>query len=95
MHPLLGRRVLRTYLEEPGEPAGYMWVEQEVARALASPADFLDVVPGTPDAARKSGGRAGTPSMTNDRLRGGRRWLPLGPMAGQRAHLAKRFASML
>ena len=32
----------RTYLEAPGEPAGYMSVQQEVTRALASPDDFLD-----------------------------------------------------
>jgi putative intracellular protease/amidase len=32
----------RTYLESPGEPAGYMSVQQEVTRALASPDDFLD-----------------------------------------------------
>jgi putative intracellular protease/amidase len=48
----------RTYVEEPGEPAGYMSVQQEVTRALARPEDFLDVAPGTPDAARKTGGRA-------------------------------------
>jgi putative intracellular protease/amidase len=48
----------RTYHEEPGQPVGYMSVQQEVTRALARPADFLDVVPGTPDATRKSGGRA-------------------------------------
>jgi len=40
----------RTYLEAPGEPAGYMSVQAEVSRALASPADFLDV-PG--DAAQR------------------------------------------
>jgi putative intracellular protease/amidase len=48
----------RTYVEEAGQPAGYMSVQQEVTRALAGPEDFLDVVPGTPDAARKTGGRA-------------------------------------
>ncbi len=32
----------RTYLEEPGQPEGYMSVQQEVTRALARPADFLD-----------------------------------------------------
>lgn len=47
----------RTYAEEAGQPAGYMSVQQEVTRALAGPDDFLDVVPGTPDAALKSGGR--------------------------------------
>jgi putative intracellular protease/amidase len=48
----------RTYTEEPGQPAGYMSVQQEVTRALRNPADFSDVVPGTPDAALKSSGRA-------------------------------------
>ena len=33
----------RTYLEGPGEPEGFMSVQQEVTRALASPQDFLDV----------------------------------------------------
>jgi hypothetical protein len=47
----------RTYEEEAGQPAGYMSVEQEVTRALERPEDFLDVVPGTPDAAMKSSGR--------------------------------------
>jgi putative intracellular protease/amidase len=32
----------RTYLEEPGQATGYMGVQQEVTRALASPQDFLD-----------------------------------------------------
>ena len=44
--------------EVPGQPAGYLSVQQEVTRALRSPADFSDVVPGTPDAALKSSGRA-------------------------------------
>jgi hypothetical protein len=35
-----------------------MSVQEEVTRALARPEDFLDVVPGTPGAARKSSGRA-------------------------------------
>jgi putative intracellular protease/amidase len=48
----------RTYTEERGQPSGYMSVQQEVTRALARPEDFLDVVPGTPDAALKSSGRA-------------------------------------
>jgi putative intracellular protease/amidase len=48
----------RTYREEPGQSVGFMSVQQEVTRALACPADFLDVVPGTPDAGRKSSGRA-------------------------------------
>ena len=46
----------RTYLERPGEPDGYMSVQQEVTRSLATPADFLDV-PGTdPDFRRKTSG---------------------------------------
>lgn len=32
----------RTYREEPGQPDGYMSVQQEVTRALARPADFRD-----------------------------------------------------
>jgi putative intracellular protease/amidase len=47
----------RTYSEAPDQSAGYMSVQQEVTRALARPEDFLDVVPGTPFAARKSSGR--------------------------------------
>jgi putative intracellular protease/amidase len=48
----------RTYREKPGEPAGYMSVQQEVTRALASPADFLDVAPDAPDRACKTSGLA-------------------------------------
>lgn len=47
----------RTYREAPGEPAGWMSVQQEVTRALARPEDFLDVAPDDPDAARKTSGR--------------------------------------
>lgn len=47
----------RTYREAPGQPAGYLSVQQEVTRALAGPADFLDVPAGAPHAARKSDGR--------------------------------------
>ncbi|MEV0071946.1 MULTISPECIES: DJ-1/PfpI family protein [unclassified Amycolatopsis] len=32
----------RTYREEPGQPAGYMSVQQEVTRALTRPEDFRD-----------------------------------------------------
>jgi putative intracellular protease/amidase len=35
----------RTYPEESGQAAGYMSVQAEVTRALASPADFRDVPP--------------------------------------------------
>ena len=44
----------RTYPEEQGQPAGYMSVEHEVKRALATPADFRDVEPGSPHALRKT-----------------------------------------
>jgi len=46
----------RTYLEKPGEAAGYMSVQQEVARALANPADFLDVPKDDPEFRRKTSG---------------------------------------
>ena len=48
----------RTYTEGPGQPTGFMSVQQEVTRALARPEDFRDVTTGTPDATRKSSGRA-------------------------------------
>jgi putative intracellular protease/amidase len=46
----------RTYAERAGEPAGFRSVEAEVTRALASPADFLDVPAGAPDRLRKASG---------------------------------------
>jgi putative intracellular protease/amidase len=46
----------RTYLEQIGEPDGYMSVQQEVTRALASPGDFLDVPRTDPDYRRKTSG---------------------------------------
>jgi putative intracellular protease/amidase len=46
----------RTYLEQAGEPDGYMSVQQEVMRALASPADFLDVPKADPEHRRKTSG---------------------------------------
>ena len=48
----------RTYTEEPGQPQGYMSVQQEVTRALARPEDFLDVPAGAPDYRRKTSGRS-------------------------------------
>jgi hypothetical protein len=51
------RSYYRTYSEEPGQPAGYMSVQQEVTRALARPEDFLDVEDTTPGARLKSSGR--------------------------------------
>ena len=46
----------RTYVEEPGQPAGYMSVQSEVTRALADPADFRDVPAGAPDFRMKVSG---------------------------------------
>ncbi|OOG53590.1 type 1 glutamine amidotransferase domain-containing protein [Rhodanobacter sp. C03] len=48
----------RTYAEAPGQPVGYMSVQQEVTRALADPADFLDVPRDAPDYRRKTNGLA-------------------------------------
>ncbi len=48
----------RTYLEQPGQPAGYMSVQAEVTRALARPEDFLDVPADAPDRFAKSSGMA-------------------------------------
>lgn len=46
----------RTYLEERGQPAGYMSVQQEVTRALAAPEDFLDVPRDAPHHFAKASG---------------------------------------
>jgi putative intracellular protease/amidase len=46
----------RTYLEQDGDPDGYMSVQQEVTRALANPADFLDVAKADQDYRRKTSG---------------------------------------
>jgi putative intracellular protease/amidase len=46
----------RTYLEQAGDPDGYMSVQQEVTRALANPSDFLDVPATDPEARRKTSG---------------------------------------
>ncbi|MGC1549596.1 MAG: type 1 glutamine amidotransferase domain-containing protein [Rhodanobacter sp.] len=48
----------RTYMEQPGQPAGYMSVQQEVTRALASPGDFLDVPKDAAHYRRKTSGLA-------------------------------------
>jgi putative intracellular protease/amidase len=50
----------RTYSERPGQPAGFMSVQQEVTRALASPDDFLDAPP--TDRRKSSGTVRDTPS---------------------------------
>ena len=46
----------RTYPDAPGQPEGYMSVQQEVTRALADPADFQDVPPDASDHGRKTSG---------------------------------------
>jgi putative intracellular protease/amidase len=46
----------RTYRESKAEPAGYWSVEQEIKRALAAPADFLDVPPDAPHHFLKASG---------------------------------------
>jgi putative intracellular protease/amidase len=48
----------RTYSEEPGQPEGYMSVQQEATRALARPEDFVDVPPDAADYRLKTSGRA-------------------------------------
>jgi putative intracellular protease/amidase len=56
----------RTYSEEPGQPFGYMSVQQEVTRALASKSDFEDVPRDAPYYRRKTSGRA-RDTLTDDR----------------------------
>jgi putative intracellular protease/amidase len=52
----------RTYTEKPGQPAGYMSVQQEVTRALAKESDFLDVPATSPYfRAQTSGTRRDSP----------------------------------
>jgi putative intracellular protease/amidase len=47
----------RTYLEEPGQPAGYMSVQHEVTRALARAEDFCEVPADAPNYRAKTSGR--------------------------------------
>ena len=46
----------RTYLEQDGQPEGFMSVQQEVTRALARAEDFMDVPVTDPDYRRKTSG---------------------------------------
>jgi putative intracellular protease/amidase len=46
----------RTYLEQDGQPDGFMSVQQEVTRALARAEDFQDVPASDPDYRRKTSG---------------------------------------
>jgi putative intracellular protease/amidase len=48
----------RTYLEEPGQPPGYMSVEHEIIRSLEHATDFLDVPPDAEHYKRKTSGLA-------------------------------------
>lgn len=50
------RNYYRTYVETPGQPAGFMSVQAEVTRTLARPEDFLDVPDDAPDRKRKTSG---------------------------------------
>ena len=52
------RDYYRTYTEESSQPVGYMSVQSEVTRALAKPADFCDVAPGSQDWRLKTSGLA-------------------------------------
>jgi putative intracellular protease/amidase len=58
----IGRRwdrdYYRTYVEQAGQPEGYMSVEAEVTRALESPDDYVDVPRDAPDFRRKTSGLA-------------------------------------
>ncbi len=56
----------RTYPDKPGQPRGYMSVQQEVTRALANPEDFLDVPANAPDRRKKTSGLS-RDSMTDAR----------------------------
>lgn len=86
----------RTYEDGPGQPAGYMSVQQEVTRALARPEDFLDVPAGVPDHGRKASGMV-RDTFDDDRaafvVRDGNyvsaRW------PGDAHTFAKRFAAVL
>jgi putative intracellular protease/amidase len=46
----------RTYLEQAGQPEGYMSVQQEVTRALVRPEDFIDVPTADREYRRKTSG---------------------------------------
>jgi putative intracellular protease/amidase len=56
----------RTYSERPGDPDGYMSVQSEVTRALASPSDFCDVPRNSANSRLKTSGVA-RDSATNSR----------------------------
>ena len=85
----------RTYVEEPGQPAGYMSVQQETTRALADQGDFVDVEPGIPDYRRKTSGGPGHADRSPARLgRAGRR-VRLRRWPGDAHTFARTFAEVL
>jgi putative intracellular protease/amidase len=86
----------RTYLEQNGQPNGFMSVQQEVTRALARPEDFRDVPKSDPLYRRKTSGLArdsmddNTPAfVVRDRNYVSARW------PGDVYTFAKTFAGML
>src|SRR6202035_3138753 len=86
----------RTYLEQAGQPKGFMSVQQEVTRALARPDDFRDVPPDDPLYRRKTSALArdtmddDTPAfVVRDRHSLSARW------PGDVHSFAKAFAGML
>lgn len=86
----------RTYVEEPGRLAGFMSVQDEVTRALASRDDFLDVPADDPLRRLKTSGRArdtvddGRPAwVVRDRNYVSARW------PGDTHTFARRFSEVL
>jgi putative intracellular protease/amidase len=86
----------RTYLEQAGQPRGFMSVQQEVTRALARPEDFRDVPRTDPHYRRKTSGLVrdsmddDTPAfVVRDRNYVSARW------PGDAHTFAKTFADML
>jgi putative intracellular protease/amidase len=86
----------RTYLEQNGQPKGFMSVQQEVTRALARAEDFRDVPKSDPNYRRKTSGLARdslsdeTPAfVVRDRNYVSARW------PGDVHTFAKTFAGML
>jgi putative intracellular protease/amidase len=86
----------RTYLEQDGQPTGFMSVQQEVTRALARAQDFCDVPATDPHYRRKTSGLTrdtmddATPAfVVQDRNYVSARW------PGDAHTFAKTFAGML
>jgi putative intracellular protease/amidase len=86
----------RTYLEQNGQPRGFMSVQQEVTRALARPQDFREVPRDDPDYRRKTSGlerdsidNAAPAFVVRDRNYVSARW------PGDAHTFAKTFAGML